>query len=155
MPSKHIAFFLLLAGLALAGLKPSLSGARLNSTDLTVEPLIGDIVSLTVELALTKQEQAEGLMFRETLDDNAGMLFIFERPRIARFWMRNTLIPLDMVFIDPTGEVIGIETRLDTQSDAPSSSPAPVWAVLELKAGRAAELGMLQGSMVDITPFQN
>jgi uncharacterized membrane protein (UPF0127 family) len=129
--------------------------AGFEFASLTIEPLVGDTVMLRVELALSQQQQAQGLMFRKALDDNAGMLFIFERVRVARFWMRNTFIPLDIVFIDPSGEVIAIETRLDTQSDAMSIAPAPVWGVLELKAGRAAELGILQGSRVDIKAFSN
>ncbi|HUF86243.1 MAG TPA: DUF192 domain-containing protein [Thermohalobaculum sp.] len=99
-----------------------------------------------VEIADDPAEQARGLMFRPKLDADAGMLFIFEPPRPARFWMRNTMIPLDMIFIDVAGRVDSVAERRDTYSDRTSASQGPVRAVLEINAGLAAELGIGPGT---------
>jgi uncharacterized membrane protein (UPF0127 family) len=93
-----------------------------------------------VTLADTPEEQARGLMHVTHLPLQNGMLFPMSPPRKARFWMRNTMIPLDMIFIRPGGEIAQITTRRDTQSDAQSVSIEPVSAVLELNAGEAARL---------------
>jgi len=76
------------------------------------------------------------------------MLFPFSAPRPARFWMKNTLIPLDIIFIAPGGTVLNIETRRDTGATATSQSIAPAIAVLELNAGTAARLGIAPGDRV-------
>ena len=69
--------------------------------------------NFTVEVATTQQEQALGLMFRRSLPENAGMLFIYDPPQPAAMWMKNTLIPLDMVFIAPDGTVLRIESNAE------------------------------------------
>lgn len=100
----------------------------------------GRSFAFQVTLADTPEKQARGLMFVEHLPPQNGMLFPMKPPRKARFWMRNTLIPLDMIFISPQGKIAQIVTRRDTQSDAPTESAAAVSAVLELNAGEAARL---------------
>ncbi len=104
-----------------------------------------------VELARTPEHQRQGLMFRPTLADNAGMLFVFNKPRQARFWMRNTLIPLDMIFIKSNGEIETIVTRWDTQSDSPSLSTGNVRYVLEINAGFAQKLGIEAGHFIQLS----
>lgn len=109
----------------------------------------GRVHAFTVELAETADQLTQGLMFRQHLKADAGMLFHFGRPRPVSMWMKNTLIPLDMVFIDQTGRVVGIHPRAVPHSEAVISSPAPVLSVLELNGGTAARLGLKAGDQVE------
>jgi hypothetical protein len=95
-----------------------------------------------VEVAQTPEQQAKGLMFRKTLADDAGMIFPMDPPRTASFWMENTLIPLDMIFIRTDGTIAFIGANTVPYSRTPVSAGIPVAAVLELRGGRAAELGI-------------
>lgn len=115
---------------------------------LEVATLDGRVVALEVELADTPQEQARGLMFVEQMPPRTGMIFPIQPPRQAKFWMRNTLIPLDMIFILPGGTIGQIVTRLDTSSDRVTRSIDKVSAVLELNAGEAAALNIGIGDTV-------
>jgi uncharacterized membrane protein (UPF0127 family) len=102
----------------------------------------------TVEVARTPDEQAQGLMFRETLAADEGMIFPFPRPRVASFWMRNTLIPLDMIFVRADGTIARVAANTVPHSEDGVSSGEPVAAVLEIRGGRAAELGITEGDRV-------
>ncbi len=102
----------------------------------------------TVEVAATPQQQEAGLMFRKSLADNGGMLFPMDPPRTASFWMKNTLIPLDMLFIRTDGTIAFIGANTVPYSREPVSAGVPVAAVLELRGGRAAELGIKEGDVV-------
>ena len=95
-----------------------------------------------VEVARTAEEQAQGLMHRTSLPADGGMLFPFARPRIASFWMKNTLIPLDMIFIRADGSVDRIAENTIPESLEPVVSGGEVSAVLELAGGTAARLGI-------------
>lgn len=101
-----------------------------------------------VELALTPQQRARGLMFRTDLPESGGMLFDFETPRPVTMWMRNTYIPLDMLFIDDDGRITRIAADARPLSDRTISSGGPVRAVLELRGGLAEELGIRPGDRV-------
>jgi uncharacterized protein len=98
-----------------------------------------------VEVARTPVEQAQGLMFRERLGPDEGMLFPFDPPRPASFWMKNTLIPLDMIFIRADGTIARIAANTVPHSLEPVAVGEPVVAVLEIAGGRAAELGIDEG----------
>jgi len=98
-----------------------------------------------VEVARTEAEQEQGLMFRKALDADKGMLFPMEPPRTASFWMKNTIIPLDMLFIHTDGTIAFIGANVAPYSREPVSAGVPVVAVLELRGGRAAELGIKEG----------
>jgi uncharacterized membrane protein (UPF0127 family) len=87
-------------------------------------------------------------MFRSSLAPDAGMLFDFKVPTVATMWMRNTQIPLDMLFVDANGTIVNIEARAVPESDAVISAAAPVRAVLELNGGTAARLGIAAGDRV-------
>ena len=102
-----------------------------------------------VEVARTVEEQARGLMFRESLGANQGMIFPFDPPREASFWMKETLIPLDIIFIRADGTIALIAANTVPHSLAPVSSGEPVAAVLELRGGRAGELGIREGDRVE------
>ena len=103
----------------------------------------------TVEVARTPDEQATGLMNRQSLAPDAGMIFPFDQPQILTFWMKNTLIPLDMIFIRADGTIARIAANTTPHSLEPVSSGEPVAAVLELRGGRSAELGIRQGDRVE------
>jgi hypothetical protein len=104
--------------------------------------------SFTVEVAQTPEEQAQGLMFRKRVGPNEGMLFPFNPPKPASFWMKNTLIPLDLVFIRSDGTIESIAANAVPHSLDPIVSRGPVVAVLELAGGRAAQLGLKEGDRV-------
>ncbi|MDI1295787.1 MAG: DUF192 domain-containing protein [bacterium] len=101
-----------------------------------------------VEMARTPAEQEKGLMFRKTLGADSGMLFPMAPPRTASFWMENTVIPLDMLFIRTDGTIAFIGANEAPYSRIPVSAGIPVAAVLELRGGRAAELGIAEGDRV-------
>ena len=124
-------------------------GAARADDYLMIETQAGVQYQFRVELAQDSEAQRRGLMFREQLGDDQGMLFIFDKLDHVHFWMRNTLIPLDMIFIRD-GQIDQIETRRDTQSDRATSSQRPVDHVLEIKAGRAAALGLGRGDRVSL-----
>jgi len=101
-----------------------------------------------VEVARTADEQARGLMFRESLPDDGGMIFPMNPPRMASFWMKNTVIPLDMIFIRADGTIARIAADTVPYSLQPVDSGEPVAAVLELAGGKAAALGIAENDVV-------
>lgn len=107
--------------------------------------------SFTVEAARTSAEQARGLMFRTELADNMGMIFPFPQPRVASFWMKNTVIPLDIIFVHADGTIESIADSTVPYSTTPVVSGEPVSAALELRGGLAAELGIVSGDKVQWT----
>lgn len=108
----------------------------------------GKVHNFTVEVARTVEEQARGLMFRESLAPDAGMIFPFPAARPASFWMKNTLIPLDMLFIRADGTIARIAVNTVPHSLEPVAVEEPVAAVLELAGGRTIELGINEGDRV-------
>lgn len=107
---------------------------------------------ILLEVARTPSEQAMGLMYRKSLPANRGMLFPFEPPQPVNFWMKNTVIPLDMVFVR-NGVVKAIAANVPpcTSDPCPSYGPGTtVDQVIELRGGRAAELGLKVGDRVTI-----
>lgn len=105
-------------------------------------------VRFQVELAITAQDKAQGLMHRETLPDRAGMLFIYPNPQPVSFWMRNTLIPLDMIFIDDQGRVARVHHNAVPLDETPIYGGDAIKAVLEINAGLAKKYGISDTSMV-------
>lgn len=101
-----------------------------------------------VEVARTPEQKARGLMFRESLAPDAGMLFLSRRPRRQTMWMKNTLIPLDMLFVAADGRIVRIHERATPMSLESISSRGRVLAVLELRGGTAARLGLRPGDRV-------
>ena len=102
----------------------------------------------TVEVARTPEEQQLGLMNRASLAPDRGMIFPMEPPRDASFWMKNTRIPLDMIFVRADGRIANIAANTVPLSLEPVPSDGPVKAVLEIAGGRAAELGIQPGDTV-------
>ncbi len=104
--------------------------------------------SFDIEVMTTDQERARGLMYRRSLSKNGGMLFLYDRPQPAVMWMKNTLIPLDMVFIAPDGTVHRIERNTEPFSTGLISSEGAIVGVLELNAGEAQRIGLKRGDRV-------
>ena len=116
------------------------------------EVIVPDGSTLTLELALTRDEIGQGLMFRKSLANDRGMLFIFGQSRIPSFWMKNTLIPLDMIFISPEGVVVDVigNTQPCTKDPCPQYVPkAEALAVLEVAAGVAESHGIEEGVQLE------
>ena len=102
----------------------------------------------SIEIATTPSQMAQGLMFRHHLDANSGMLFDFHNPTVATMWMKNTLIPLDMLFVAADGHIVNIHERAVPGSLDTISARAPVRAVIELNGGTATRLGIKPGDRV-------
>lgn len=110
---------------------------------------LGKEHKFTVELARTSQEQAQGLMFRTSMGEDEGMLFPYKEPRLLSFWMRNTVISLDIIYIGPDQRIINIAAETTPYSEVPVWSDVAAVAALELNGGRAAELGIVAGAKVE------
>jgi uncharacterized protein len=109
-------------------------------------------LTLKVEVASTDAQRQTGMMFREQLGDEEGMLFVFPSERRNSFWMHNTLIPLDMVFIDSEWKVVGIVERAEPLTDDPRGVPKMSQYVLEVNGGFAARHGLSTDTVVRFTP---
>lgn len=108
-----------------------------------------------VEVADTDASRERGLMFRKSLAPDRGMLFDFKSSQTVSFWMKNTLIPLDMLFIGADGRIVSIAREARPMDETPIPSGAPVMAVLELRAGRAAQIDAEPGDKVREPIFPN
>jgi uncharacterized membrane protein (UPF0127 family) len=103
-----------------------------------------------VEVAATPEQQERGLMFVKSLAPNRGMIFPYDPPQEVSFWMKNTLIPLDIIFIRTDGTIARI-TKAKALDVTPLPSGEPIAGVLEIRGGRAAELGVREGDVVSWT----
>lgn len=137
-------------GTCLAGAKLSQSEAGLEQTSLCITSG-AKTHTFTVEIASTPPQQAKGLMFRTELPDDRGMIFPFGEDRMASFWMKNTVIPLDIIFIRGDGRIENVAANTVPYSTIPVESTGPVTAVLELRGGLSAELGIKAGDRVSWT----
>lgn len=126
---------------------PDAAGATVHEERLELVTSTG-VHALDVEIAATPEKQALGLMFRTSLPDSKGMLFQHGAPHELTMWMRNTYIPLDMVFIRADGTVHRIEARTEPLSERIIASEGPVTAVLEIAGGAAERLGLKPGDTV-------
>ncbi len=128
--------------------------ARFPTAALTIATA-GGPHKFAVELATTPAQMEQGLMFRQSLAPDAGMLFDYQAPSMAMMWMKNTLIPLDMLFVDTQGRIVNIHERAVPGSLATISAAAPVRAVIELNGGTASRLGIRSGDRVIYPIFGN
>lgn len=103
-----------------------------------------------LELALSEAEQARGLMHRPEMHDDWGMLFVYDSDRQLSFWMKNTLIPLDMIFIDSAGQVVGVVAEAEPGDLSSHSVGSPARYVLEVNGGLAAQKGIEQGTTMTL-----
>ncbi|PZU47101.1 MAG: DUF192 domain-containing protein [Sphingomonas sp.] len=152
------AFALALALAALPAAAPAFATGSIAAgkpqTGLKVVPLTivtassGKIHAYKVEVAQTEAQQAHGMMFRTKMAPNTGMIFPMNPPRQAGFWMENTLIPLDLLFIGADGRIRNIVSNAVPKSRAALMSAGPVAAVLELAGGEADRIGARPGDKV-------
>jgi uncharacterized membrane protein (UPF0127 family) len=149
-------FAILAAVVLVAPACAQVSGAqpRLRTEPMTIETSHGP-VNLTVEMADTAQTRELGLMFRDAPSRYEGMLFDFHQPQEVSFWMKNTKVSLDLLFIDPKGRIIRIARNATPFSEEPIPSGAPILGVLEIAAGRSKELGVAEGDKVRQRIFAN
>jgi len=105
-------------------------------------------LTFDVEVADTLPEQAQGMMWREAIPDMTGMLFEFDEPKIATIWMKNTPLPLDIIFVRSNGRILKIEHNAQPYKLRSASSEAPVAAVLELAGGQSRDLGIMPGDTI-------
>ncbi|MHC4995099.1 MAG: DUF192 domain-containing protein [Planctomycetota bacterium] len=112
--------------------------------------------TFNLELALTPAQIERGLMFRETLPDDGGMLFVFPGAQVRSFWMKNCLIPIDVVFLDPAGRIVSIREMTPPEPDTPDSeqehysSRWPAQFAIELYGGRADKLGLKTNQIIQL-----
>ncbi|CUH41043.1 hypothetical protein JSE7799_03786 [Jannaschia seosinensis] len=138
MMMRIVAAWLLTAGAAFAQCAPDRVDVR------------GEFgtVRFRAELATTPQDQAQGLMFRKSLPRLGSMLFIYPEAQNVSFWMRNTEIPLDIIFIDAEGRITRVHENAVPFDETPIPAGAPTLAVLEINGGLAADLGIDAGDEV-------
>ncbi|MCE6961439.1 DUF192 domain-containing protein [Cereibacter sphaeroides] len=129
-------------------LLPAMASADCRADAVEVRTPGGTAVRFSVELADTPAERAKGLMFRESLPRSAGMLFLFDAPQVASFWMRNTLIPLDMIFVSPDGTVKSVHANAVPGDLTPIRGGEGIQSVLEINGGLAGRLGIVPGSVL-------
>ena len=141
LKSAVTALFLFLSASAFAQ-------TQFDRQNLTIQAQSGKTHSFEVELALTAEQRAQGLMHRESMPSDHGMLFDFGQTRPVSMWMKNTPLPLDMLFIRKDGTISHIHERAVPFSEAVIDSRGPVAFVLELNGGRAAALGIEIGDRV-------
>ena len=149
----------LLAGLAvwLTLVGPGVPAAAQNAVKLeplTIVTSAGKHI-FRVEVMRKDEELARGLMFRRSLPRDQGMLFDFREVRPVAMWMRNTYIPLDMVFIDARGLVVNVAENTEPLSEATIPSAGPVLSVLEVNAGTAKRIGVKAGDLIMHPLFRN
>jgi uncharacterized protein len=130
-----------------AGADHGTSEAGLKQVELCLRSK-GKTRRYVVEIAETPPQQTKGMMFRTELADDKGMLFPFREPRMASFWMKNTVIPLDIIFIRSDGLIENIGENAIPYSTDTVESTGPVTAVLELRGGLTSELGIAAGDKV-------
>jgi uncharacterized membrane protein (UPF0127 family) len=137
-----------LIGLAfLLSALPAWALENFTASELTVITA-GGPQKFKIELALSDAQMEQGLMFRRSLAPDAGMLFDFKTPTNVTMWMKNTLIPLDMLFVDEHGQIIDIHERAVPQSLEVIAAKGPARYVVELNGGTVARLGIKRGDKV-------
>jgi uncharacterized protein len=137
----------LLAAVLLLAALPAWALETFATSELSIATA-GGSQTFKIELALSDAQMEQGLMFRRSLPADAGMLFDFKRPTNVTMWMQNTLIPLDMLFLDASGRVIDIHERAVPMSTDTIAAKAPARYVIELNGGTAARLGIKPGDQV-------
>ena len=123
-------------------------------SELSIITSNGSKHNFLVEVARTEEEKKIGLMFRKTLSKNAGMLFLYKREALRLMWMKNTFIPLDILFIDKKGVIKRVVKRTTPHSLATISSRKSVLAVLELRGGITSSLEIKKGDRIEHPAFK-
>ena len=106
----------------------------------------GSKIPFNIDVAKSPEEQSQGLMFVEQIDDDYAMLFSYAEPQFTKFWMQNTLIPLDMLFFDPENKLVHIEYSAIPGDLSPRGPELPICSVLEINGGLAKKLNIIKGA---------
>ncbi len=122
--------------------------------ELVISPDSGSQVKIDIQIANTEFDRQLGLMFRKSMGENQGMLFIFPDVQVRSFWMRNTEIPLDMIFIDPSKTILNIAKNTTPYADISYTSSGPAKYVLEVKGGFADRHNISSGDKLAWTETQ-
>ena len=125
-------------------------GPPLPHGELVVHDAYGGAHPLSVEVADTQAARTRGMMWRTSAPEGTGMLFIFASSEEHGFWMRNTLVPLDMLFLDPSGQVVGVVAQAEPRSDDHRTVGRPSLYVLEVAGGWAERQGVGAGARVEL-----
>lgn len=145
MVTRFIFAFLLVSGVLISSVTLAAGYA-----DVLIHTSAGKKFKFRVENAVTPEERAKGLMFRKSMPRGNGMLFVYETPQNVNMWMKNTHIPLDMIFIKRDGRIAYIEENTEPMSTRLINSRARIRAVLELNAGVTSSFGIKAGDRVEI-----
>jgi len=140
------AFWVLWIGLLASGCgggDPNLVPVKITGPEGTLK------AEFEAELALTPAQRSQGLMFRQELGSDRGMLFVFPQPTQNPFWMKNTLIELDMIFINADKKIVSIVRRATPQTTTPREADGPYLYCLEVEGGRSEALGLQAGDAVE------
>jgi uncharacterized protein len=140
-----LAAIAVVAGCALPAAQTPASAAAQDTIEIVTS---SGVHAFSVELATTEADRARGLMYRKSLPDGHGMLFDFQTEQPVQFWMHNTYISLDMIFIQSDGRVLNIAQNATPMSDALIPSAGPVRGVLEVIAGTARKYHIVPGDRV-------
>ncbi|WP_119066637.1 DUF192 domain-containing protein [Rubrobacter indicoceani] len=128
-----------------------ISTEALPMRDLTIVTRSGDDVTMQVEVADSSQEMSQGLMFRESLGENCGMLFAYPDERDLSFWMRNTLIPLSIAYADSEGEIVDLQDMEALDDEPPNyASSEPAQYALEVNVGFFERNGVRVGDVIEL-----
>jgi uncharacterized membrane protein (UPF0127 family) len=136
------------AACALLAVVSLLAACRDRRPEVVIHTANGNVTSVAVEVADTPDTQTRGLMYRQKLEPDHGMIFLFEDERPHSFWMKNTQIPLDMIFISRSGVIVGIHPNAEPLALVPIDVGKPSRAVLEVAGGWAAAHGIAAGDHV-------
>lgn len=146
--ARFLTVFVLLVSFAVPLSVSSATAQEWDDTRVTITSG-GKVHSFLVELATTSAQHSKGLMYRKYLGPEQGMLFIYRKPQRVSMWMKNTFIPLDMIFINSDGSIARIAERAVPHSETVIPSGGRVRAVLEVRAGTADRLGLKPGDLVE------
>ena len=154
-----VGFFVFSGYVGSQGMGQALPAAPVNvqfeHDTLSIRKQNGETLPFNVELAITPPQQAQGLMFRTEMAENAGMMFIFNLASPLSFWMKNTLIPLDMLFIGEDGTILHIHKNAVPNDLTSIPSKFPSKAVLELNGSTTDKMGIKEGDVVRHRFFGN
>lgn len=118
-----------------------------------VKTVNNNIAAFTIEVASTNKTRSKGLMQRDSMPKFSGMLFVYNAPQKVSFWMRNTLIPLDMIFADETGAVVKVHSNAIPLDETPIFGGNAIFAVLEINGGMAEKMSIGSGAMLQHQSF--
>jgi len=151
---KRLTFAVLLVAVAacLIALSPTARSAEQQILEIASKT---GVHVFSVEIAVTDEERARGLMYRRSVPESYGMLFDFKRDQEVTMWMHNTYVSLDMIFIQSDGRIRRIAENTETESDKIIPSGGQVRAVLEVAAGTAKKLGIAPGDRVSTAIFRH